>query len=240
MSKRFLFIFVIIISIASMAACSNAEQAGDLQTVSRTVGLEGAQAADVNLRMGAGNLVIDSGAAGLVEANFTFNVAAWEPEVSYNVIGQQGTLIIRQPADISLDPDLTDAHYDWSIRLGNSVPVMLDVEMGAGSATINASDLSLSGFDLAVGAGQLDLDMSGGYSYDLAGQITGGVGDVNITLPNNMGVIVNVEGGLGNIIATGLQRQNGALVNQAYGTVENTLQMNIAGGVGEVELTVAE
>lgn len=237
--KRLLLILVLLGGVLALTACTE-EQAGDLQTVSHTINPEGAEAAEVEIRMGAGNLVVTGGAAGLAEADFTFNVAAWEPEVDYEVSGQQGTLVIRQPVDISLDPDLGDTRYDWSVRLGNTVPTVLDLEIGAGSANLNLNDVLLSRLEVSVGAGQVNLDLSGGYNYDLAWIITGGVGDVNISLPADMGVRVTVEGGLGNVIATGLQRQNGDFVNQAYGTAEHSLDLEIIGGVGEVELSVVE
>jgi len=46
---------------------------------------------------GAGNLIIGGGARKLLNADFTYNVASWEPEVRYSSTGTQGELTIRQP-----------------------------------------------------------------------------------------------------------------------------------------------
>ena len=51
----------------------------------------------VDLHMGAGNLMIGGGARKLLNADFTYNVASWEPEVRYSSTGTNGNLTIRQP-----------------------------------------------------------------------------------------------------------------------------------------------
>ncbi|MCD4776640.1 MAG: toast rack family protein [Candidatus Aegiribacteria sp.] len=44
----------------------------------------------------------------MLNADFTYNVAAWKPEIKYNVIGGQGKLVVRQPG-VGVQLDLTPA-----------------------------------------------------------------------------------------------------------------------------------
>jgi len=79
-----------------VSGCTTVE-VGELQTESRTVELENADSVDVELDMSRGEMNIAGGADKLLDAEFRYNVAAWKPEIEYNVIGSQGKLIIRQP-----------------------------------------------------------------------------------------------------------------------------------------------
>jgi hypothetical protein len=51
-------------------------------------------------------------------------------------------------------------------------------------------------------------------------------------------VRVNAEGGLGQINAEGLQREGDAYVNDAYGDSDVTLDVDVRGGVGQINLEV--
>ena len=83
--------------VAAALACSlPIQQTGPAQTQSETVELGAAESANVEITMGAGELAVSSGAADLLEAEFTFNIDDWEPEVDYSVNGDRGRLTIRQ------------------------------------------------------------------------------------------------------------------------------------------------
>ena len=57
-------------------------------------------------------------------------------------------------------------------------------------------------------------------------------------LPSEVGVKAKAQGGLGKINAVGLERVGGAYVNDAYGESDVTLNVNVQGGVGEINLEV--
>src|SRR3712207_6016059 len=82
-------------------ACGAAPQrveVGELQTDSRSVEMEGADSVKASLRLAVGELDVGGGAAQsrLMEADFAYNVAAWEPSVDYEVVGDSGELDVRQ------------------------------------------------------------------------------------------------------------------------------------------------
>ena len=66
--------------------------------------------------------------------------------------------------------------------------------------------------------------------------VRGGVGEATIDLPQNVGIVADVTGGLGDIRAGGLEKRDGRYVNAAYGTAGTTVRLDIRGGVGSIVL----
>jgi hypothetical protein len=210
-------------------------RSGRVRTESQMVELGGATSVRVRIEMGAGELSVDGNANTLMDAGFTYNVARWRPEVTYEVDGDQGELVIRQPrvANVRL---LENYRYEWDIRLSEGVPIDLSVALGAGESRLNVADLALTALSVEMGAGDSLVDLSGDREDDLEVSIQGGVGRLTVMLPEDVGARVQVVGGLGSVNAPGLQVEGDAYVNDAYGRSEATIQIDIEGGIGEVDL----
>jgi hypothetical protein len=243
------------------SGCGSGVRVGSLQTESETVELGGATAVRVEIDMGAGELDVAGGAAELLEANFAYNVAELKPEVDYG----GGTLTVRTPkveTGIASLFDLADYRYEWNLRLNDDVPMDLDVNVGAGETNLKLGSLSLTSLDVAGGAGEIMVDLSGSSSLtrldvaggagaltvdltgawqnDLEATIGGGVGKRILILPRDTGVRVRVEVGIGGVDATGMTKEGEYYTNDAYGQSEATLYLDVAGGVGETELRLGE
>jgi len=228
---------VTLLAILLAAACG-ASQADELQTESEAVELGDAESVRTDLKMAAGELKVGGGADGLMEADFAYNVADWQPEVSYDDVSSgTGTLSVKQPNENRSKRD--DYRNAWDIHLNDGVPANLHVVMGAGESDFDLSGLNLTGFDLRVGAGPSTVDLAGTWDRDVDASIQGGAGAVRVRLPSRMGVRVDVTGGLGEVQAEGLSRDGDAYVNDTYGESEATLNVDIEGGVGVVRLEVA-
>jgi hypothetical protein len=224
--------------IVSICACNWTSQTGELRRESETIEPDGAEMATVNVKMGAGELTIGGGAAALAEADFTYNVADWKPTIDYTVSGEQGELWIEQPRVEKLS--LESYRYEWELALNDEIPLELDVALGAGESQLDMSTLSLTRLDLKVGAGGVDLDLTGERERDLDVTIRGGVGEATVLLPAEVGVRARAKGGLGEVEVSGLMREGDAYVNEAYGASEATITLDIEGGVGGIELRVVD
>ena len=199
--------------------------------------LENAQSVVAHLRMGAGELNLTGGADALLEADFDYNVADWEPEVSYDVSGDTGELTVEQGS--GEDGRFGgEARNEWNLRFNDEVPTDLRVEMGAGESALDLDSLTLTGLDLEMGAGKTTMDLTGDYGQDLDASIEGGVGEATVMLPSEVGVRVRAEVGLGKINAEGLQREGDSYVNDAYGDSDVSLEVDVQGGVGAIKLEV--
>lgn len=239
MRKRSVGFLLVALGLAvSICACNWTTQTGELREETEIVELDGAESATVNVRMGAGGLTLSGGADALAKADFTYNVAAWQPVLDYVVAGEEGELWIEQPEVKNLG--LASYRYTWDLALNEDVPLALDVAVGAGEADLDVSTLSLTGLNLKVGAGGVDLDLTGERERDVDVVIRGGLGEATILLPSDVGVKAEVTGGLGELTVTGLTKEESGYVNAAYGESEPTITLDIDGGVGGVTLQVAE
>jgi predicted small secreted protein len=235
--RRSVFLLVAGALAAVFLASCGTEGIGDLRRESRSVDLDNAQSVRAELKMGAGELNLTGGADALMEGDFAYNVADWKPEVNYDVTGDAGELSVEQGSGEDI-PVGGDARNEWDLRLNDDVPIDLNAEMGAGESDLDLDSLTLTGLDLQMGAGKTTVDLTGDYDRDLSATIEGGVGEATVELPSAVGVKVNAEGGLGAINAQGLQREGDAYVNDAYGDSDVTLDVDVRGGVGRINLEV--
>lgn len=224
--------------VISISGCAFTQRTGELQIESEVIELDGAETADVGLRMGAGELTLSGGADALAEAEFTYNVAAWEPMIDYVVSGDEGQLWIEQPEVGNLG--LESYRYAWDVRLNNEVPLALEIDVGAGESALDLSALTVTTLDLNVGVGGVEVDLTGSRDRDVDVAIRGGVGEATVLLPDQVGVSARVGGGLGEIDANGLTQQDGIYVNEVYGDADSTITLDIEGGIGGVTLTVVD
>jgi hypothetical protein len=94
---------------------------------------------------------LTGGADSLMEVDFAYNVAAWQPQVNYEVVGDAGVLSVKQQGlgEGVLTPD---ARNDWDLRLNDAVPIDLGVQMGGGVSNLDSLTLSGLSIDMAAGA----------------------------------------------------------------------------------------
>jgi hypothetical protein len=254
-------LLVMVTVLLAATGCGGGARVGKLVTESETVELGDAASVRVEIEMGAGELDMAGGAADLLEANFAYNVAELKPEVDYG----GGTLTVRTPdVDTGIGSlwDAGEYRYEWDLRLNDDVPMELQVSVGAGRTDLKLGSLSLTRLDIAGGAGEilvdlsgaasltrldiasgagaLTVDLSGAWQKDLEAAIGGGVGERILILPRDTGVRVKVEVGIGTVDAAGLTKEGEYYTNDAYGQSEVTLYLEVAGGVGGTELRLGE
>src|SRR3712207_3319665 len=142
-------------------------EVGELQTESRSVDPENADSVRANLRIALGKLNVGGGADALMEADFAYNVAAWRPGVSYEVVGDTGELSVEQQGVREGIPT-RDVRNEWDLRLSDDVPVDLSVQMGGGVGNLDLDSLDLMGLNLDVGAGVSRVDLARAWDRDLS------------------------------------------------------------------------
>jgi hypothetical protein len=241
---RVAVVFVAAVAVTVLiGACDAAPQrveVGELRTETRSVEVEGADSVRANVRLALGELDVGGGGGDrLMEANFAYNVAAWQPRVDYEVVGNSGELTVQQQG-LSEGIPTTDVRNEWDLRLNDAVPVDLAVQMGGGVGNLDLDGLALTGLTLDVGAGSTRVDLSGDWGQDVSAVVRGGAGRVTLLLPSRMGVRVNAGTRLGRINAEGLRKEGEAFVNDAYGDSVATLEVNITGGAGLINLQVVQ
>jgi hypothetical protein len=235
--KRLAGLLVVAAVLLGACGAQGQEGVGRMQNESRSVQPDNAEAVRAHLTVGAGELKVGGGADALMEADFSYNVADWKPQIDYEVSGEKGDLTVEQGRgdDGRLGGG---ARNEWDLRFNDDVPTDLVVEMGAGESDLDLDSLNLTGLDLQMGAGKTTVDLTGDYAQDFDARIQGGVGEATVLVPSEVGVRVRAEGGLGKINAEGFQREGEAYVNDAYGDSDVSLDVDVQGGVGSINLKV--
>lgn len=233
MLKQFLP-FVIISSALMLISCwGRVAPTGPEQRESRSIDLDNSERVRVELKMPVGELDVGGGAQKLLDADFTYNVAAWKPDIRYRSGAPAADLTIQQQG-----PKLASGNTKnrWDLRFNDNVPLDFRVELDAGEARLNLGSLSLRSVELEMGAGTLRLDLRGVPTKDYSVRVRGGVGEATVYLPRNVGVSATASGGLGDISVTGLRKSGDRYVNDAYEQATVRIRLDIQGGVGSIKL----
>ena len=209
-----------------------------LQNESQSVELGDAGSARVEIDLGAGDLQVTGGAAKLMEAGFTYNVARLKPKVGYT----RGRLVVSQPdiAGLPVLRDIGDYRNEWDLRLQENVPMDLSVEIGAGTSDLQLAHLSLTRLAVKVDAGTSTLDLNGDWTHDLDVTIDAGAADMTVRLPSDVAVRLVVDPGAAVIEAPGLQRDGDVYTNAAYGLSGATLHVDLKAGIGRIGLELVD
>ena len=162
---------------------------------------------------------MSGGAAELLEADFTYNVAEMEPEVTYS--GDVLKVTHPEVRIVGTLADRDDYRNEWDLRFNDSVPMEMLVNLGAGRGDLTLGSLaltslgikagagdvtvdltgapSLAELDFEMGAGAVLMDMTGDWIDNLTANITAGVGDMTLQLPGSVGVRVDVVEAVGKV-----------------------------------------
>jgi hypothetical protein len=209
------------------------EGSGIVERDSRTVDLKGAKSVQVEIEMGAGELVMRGGAAQLLDADFQYRARDGKPEVQYDVSGTRGTLNVRQPNHHSIGNN--DKNH-WELRLNEDVPIDIRVKMGAGEGRLDLGNTALRSLDVEIGAGEMKVDLTGHPHGDIDVRIHGGVGEATVRLPKRARLDIEAHGGLGEISARGLTKRGDRWVNEPSGDTDATIHVSVNGGIGQINL----
>jgi len=238
MNKRFFWINLVLLSALLLASCSSGARVGALREETQTVELDDVEVVSVEIDLGVGNLDLAGGADKLLDANFAYNVDKLKPEVEYS----DGRLTIRQPNIEGLSDlrNISDFRNEWDLRLNDSVPIDLEVNLGPGTSDLRLAGLPLTQLSIMLVAGDSTFDLRGDWARDLDIAIETGMSNVHARLPGNVGVRVVMDAGVSRIETSGLTQDGNTYTNAAYGKSDVTLAVNMESVIGRINLEVEE
>jgi len=205
---------------------------GPVQTGTAAVEVGNADTVRAEIRMSAGELWAEGGAARLLDATFRYSERVGRPAVHYNVTGGRGLLTIESPESGGLKGNATN---EWRLRMNSGIPLDLSLRLGAGESHLDLSQVKLRAAEVNIGAGNMTFNMADRYTQDINVQINGGVGEAHIRLPRETGAVVDATGGIGSIQAGNLtKRDDGKYYNSAYADDRPAVHMRVRGGIGDI------
>ncbi len=203
-------------------------------TERQSVPVQGATSAKVQLEMGAGEIELGPGAAGIVDAEFICSPRL-KPVVDSSVASERAYVSVRQPSMIQKGLGGADESR-WNLKLNDKIPTELRVNVGAGTSTLNLAGVPVTRLNIQVGAGELKLDLTGPRTTDLDARIEGGVGGITIKVPSDIGVRVKADQGIGELRADHFKRRGGYMTNDLYGKTPVDIRMEVTGGIGSIKI----
>ena len=223
-------------AIVSLIGCSPGDWArpGETRTEPLSIDKGKTEMAKIDVTMGAGQLQLRGGAAKLAEGTFTYNVDAWKPEVRFDNTGFRGHLTIKQGGPGSNAGG--NVKNEWDIRIADDVETDLTVNLGAGESELNLGSVKLRSAEVHIGAGRCTLDLRGTPQRSSEIHIRGGVGEAKVWVPQDVGVIAEAQGGLGEIDVRGLHKDGNSWTNDLYGKAKNTIRLDVRGGIGSIQI----
>jgi hypothetical protein len=218
----------------ALAGCDVYKAApGPLEHFQRSVDLDKSEMERVQLKMGAGKMVVEGGSPKLMEGDFAYDIPSWKPTVRYDATGFRGELLIEQPTRAQSTNNIT---YEWNIKLNDKVPLEFSANLGAGEARLNLGSLNLRSVRMEMGVGEVNLDLRGNPTHDFNVDIQGGVGQAEVHLPASVGIVASAMGGIGHIETRGLEQRDGKWVNAAHEHSPVTIHVSVQGGIGHIAL----
>lgn len=127
----------VVVAASWTAGCNMIMPAGPVVHEHHVVERGKATSARVEIDMGAGELSLKSGAKGLLEGDFDFNIPTLKPAIAYDVDGGTGALKVSQGSASG------DYENSWRLSLDETTPLDLHVNLGAGDAQLVLGRLSL-------------------------------------------------------------------------------------------------
>ncbi|MFP4091299.1 MAG: toast rack family protein [Cyclobacteriaceae bacterium] len=260
--KRFFF-FTTASILLLLTACeirTGSGESGEVRQISQTIPLDKAESVRTDISMRAGRLMVKGGAKNLLDTEIRFSREEWEPEIEYTSSGETGRLRIDQPEVSGINLNFNNNFVnDWTILLNDEVVQDLDVEIGAGETeldlrnlqlrsvdidagvgehSINLSDTSVPQLRLNAGVGEVSVDLSGTWNNDLEAEFNGGIGELNLLLPADIGIRMEISGALGSINAPGLNKDGNIYTNELYGQSDHVMELEVKAGIGEINVNV--
>jgi hypothetical protein len=178
---------LILISVLALACA----RVGELRTERRSVELEGAESVRADLTMSSGNMVVAGGAENLMDATFVYNVPEWRPEVSYEGLGAEKSLIVAQP-DVP-GPTFGDVRYDWEILLNDDVPMDLSVSNSSGDGELDLGGLSLRSLSVESSSGDVSANLGGDQRLLEEVAVDSSSGDVGVDMTGDYSSPMRLE-----------------------------------------------
>jgi len=202
---------------------------------SRSVPLEGARQARLEVNHGAGDLRIGSSSDPAALVTSTANA-----EIVSSVRREGDRLDVRLREDRDwwfwMWPGNWGGPYYWSLAIHRDVPVALTVRAGASKAELDLRDLKVTALSVDVGASSVDVTLPA--TGQVSARIKAGAADVKIRVPQGVAARVRGAVGVGTLDFDRARFPYAGGVHQSpdYETASNRVDLSVEGGAATIRV----
>ena len=208
----------------------------DLAQESFEYPIKGVETADVHLELDVGRLIVSplQDSSNLFEAEARYDKRRMQVTAETSLDGDQARVHLKgtHRAPASLPGDFVG---EWHVRVNPDIPVRLQFDGGVNEAKLDLTGLSLTGLDVDVGVGAVEVLLSAKGPYEAF--ISGGVGKLTIEVPRTIEARIRLDGGLGAVdVARRFERDGDYYVTEGYEWASDAVDVEIDGGIGVLTL----
>ncbi|WP_432663893.1 DUF5668 domain-containing protein [Wukongibacter baidiensis] len=190
---------------------------------------------ELNLKLVGGDIRIDSTDDNLINANIP------DARVSKNVKFTNGNTKVNidiEQESVSFQINNGKSH-NYNFSLNDDLLWDIDIDVGATDGTMDFSNIKLAKLDMDIGASDLDLIFGDKAKHAIV-NIDGGVSDIKITVPENLGVRIDVDSFIKetNLNSLGWKRVDGFYFSPNYEEAEKKLDIDIDMAIGDLNIKV--
>jgi hypothetical protein len=240
--KRLVFVAVLLLLACPVFGQDPPAEEPELIVVRKTLGLSETEGmlVGVEVTMADGTLEIEGGAEGLIDAEFQVEDSFFVPDFDYEeeVEEMEAWLEIVQPQQPGEFPDTNI----WELNLNSDVLAELEVNVSVGDVNLELGWMpELEAAECEVGVGDVVCDLSGAWEHSPGLiEFSIGVGNIDLVVPDNVGVRVEVASELGEVEVEGLEPDDeGGYVNSMWDESDENLEVEVNVGIGRVYIKEA-
>ncbi len=111
------------------------------------------------LEMSFGSLEVGGGADMMMEGEFEYGDPSYKPEVSYDIEGEIGRLLMRHPNNVRQLASSKQSR--WHVSFNEEIPLDLGIHVASGATSVNLSDSHLTALTSKVGSGRFATILNG-------------------------------------------------------------------------------
>ncbi|UCC63212.1 MAG: hypothetical protein JSV36_21160 [Anaerolineae bacterium] len=192
--------------------------------------LEGIERASLKVDFAAGQLDISalSDSTSLIEGDLelaTERKPAWEIDRK----GSQADMTLEYKGRFSTSG--WRGGDEWHLHLSPNVGLALEVDVGAGRATIDLTGLDIRDLSVSAGASQSTVVLP--REGNFAAEISGGVGGLVLEIPEEMAARIQVDRGLGALdVSSRFEKEGDVYQTDDWDTSDDRVDLQVDIGVG--------
>lgn len=232
--KKIAFICIIIVLVYLVVSTGFRLIGGSFTSKGEKISLTDIEEVEVNIEMGVGQMIVNSGATDLVEGTFLYNKKVGEPTMSFRKNKKRGILTISQKERQKGLNIFNKNHEQMTLTLNKEIPMYLNMRTGVGQSDLHLSELNLRDLRIQTGVGETNIYLNGDWKESFHIDIRTGIGRTKIILPKDIGVRLEANRGIGSLSVRDLIQDGNDYYNSAYETSDVTINVTVNMGIGEV------
>jgi hypothetical protein len=213
---------------------------GDLRTYELNTPLSGAKSANVEIDFGMGQLSVDgsAGSEDLATGDLQYYSNGNAPNVNFDMDGDRADLDVSANDGFHFGFFGAGQSLHWNVHLNPTVPTSLRADLGTGDSTLDLGNMNLT--DLLVNGGTGNVAVTFPQpSGEMSASIDGGVGNLELHIPDGMEARISVDTGIGNVNVDDrfTKQAEDTYTTGGYSTATNKLDLSVDSGIGNITVT---